>query len=409
MKSLLVVSIICSLAAPAALLGQGALTPPAGAPAPSMKSLQQVEPRIDVQNAPAAAVTTTNAGYHYVINLPGSYYLSGNLGLTKVNGILINTAGVTLDLNGFEISRTSGSGGDGITIAATAHRASVRNGSLRGTAFGVRSVTIINPDENENARGCGFRDLTVSNFTNTGLELGSGAVVESCRVQDGNGNYGIRTGAGSSLSNCTATNNAVIAAFAPGSGSSLENCSAFLNKGEFTFFLFQSSAKNCSALRNRADSAAIVAEGGSTLTNCTASSNTSSNAVSAGISAAESLVVNCAARNNKGDGIRVSSGSIVRDNIAVGNGLEGDGAGIVATGPDNRIEGNNVSLNDRGVQATSAGNIIVRNSVSGNTLNWHIANANVILVVNATPAGGFTGNSGGSAPGTADPNANFTY
>jgi hypothetical protein len=34
---------------------------------------------------------------------------------------------------------------------------------------------------------------------------------------------------------------------------------------------------------------------------------------------------------------------------------------------------------------------------------------NVILVVNATTAAAVTGNSGGTAPGSTDPNANFTY
>src|SRR6186713_431090 len=79
------------------LLAQGPLAPP-GAPAPTMKTLQQVEPRIDLQNAPAAAVTTTDADYHYIITQPGSYYLSANLVVSKTNGIKINTAGVTLDL-----------------------------------------------------------------------------------------------------------------------------------------------------------------------------------------------------------------------------------------------------------------------------------------------------------------------
>jgi hypothetical protein len=33
----------------------------------------------------------------------------------------------------------------------------------------------------------------------------------------------------------------------------------------------------------------------------------------------------------------------------------------------------------------------------------------VILVINAATAGVVTGNSGGTAPGSTDPNANFTY
>ena len=45
---------------------QGPLTPP-GAPAPTMKTLAQVEPRIAITNVP------------FTINRPGSYYLTTNL------------------------------------------------------------------------------------------------------------------------------------------------------------------------------------------------------------------------------------------------------------------------------------------------------------------------------------------
>src|SRR5213078_103728 len=100
----------------------------------------QIEPRIDLQNAPASAVTTTNANYHFIITQPGSYYLSANLGVTKPNGIQINAEGVTLDLNGFEISRSSGSG-DGIEIPGTSHRTSVRNGSIKGFVNGINTLT----------------------------------------------------------------------------------------------------------------------------------------------------------------------------------------------------------------------------------------------------------------------------
>jgi hypothetical protein len=56
---------------PMSIFAQGSLTP-LGAPAATFKTLQQIEPRIDLQNAPGSAVTTSNANYHFIINQPGS-------------------------------------------------------------------------------------------------------------------------------------------------------------------------------------------------------------------------------------------------------------------------------------------------------------------------------------------------
>src|SRR3954468_15831213 len=110
---------------------QGGLTPP-GAPAPTMKRLDEVEPRTNLQASPApAGIDTTNANYQFVINQPGSYYLSANLLVTKTNGIQINAEGVTLDLNGFQVSRDSASG-KGIEITSSSDHVTVRNGTVKG-------------------------------------------------------------------------------------------------------------------------------------------------------------------------------------------------------------------------------------------------------------------------------------
>jgi parallel beta-helix repeat protein len=99
----------------------------------------------------------------------------------------------------------------------------------------------------------------------------------------------------------------------------------------------------------------------------------------------------------------------VTENKCDQNGADGDGAGIHATGSGNRIDENNVTDNDRGIDVDYSGNFISRNTASGNSSNWEVAANNACLVVLRTVCTAISGDSGGTAPGSTDPNANFTY
>jgi hypothetical protein len=387
--------------------------------------LQQIEPRIDLQNAPASAVTTTDANYQFIITQAGSYYLSANLGVTKPNGILINAAGVTLDLNGFEISRASGSGGNGIEIAPTSQRAAVRNGSIRGFTNGIDGLPSF---VLFGAPGCSFRDLRVGGCTNIGISAPAGAVLESCLAQNNRGVAGIRAGIGASLTNCSARNNSpcdvgIFADF----GSTLNNCTASSNVGNFGIFVRGgSSLTNCSAILNVGDasrSAGIGSGEHCTLIGCTSTSN-ASNAppsgdtgmgfdlgnynnvqkctaglnrgngflagfgarisdcsstengalelgVGSGISTlVRSVVSRCTANANTTSGIVVQGGSIVSECTANTNGT-GAGAGIDSRGGSgSRIEANQARDNaGTGIATNStSSDIVIRNSAGGNTV-----------------------------------------
>jgi len=162
--------------------GQGALTPP-GAPAATMKSLAQIEPRTPISSAP------------YFILTPGSYYLTGNLTVSSGGAIAIVTNNVTLDLNGFTISSTaSPAGGTAILLTGTGPRmnVSIYNGhissNVTNTIAGVFGGTGFNDGINYliatppyNVR---VKDVSVSGVFDDGINLNTGnsTVVQSCTV-----------------------------------------------------------------------------------------------------------------------------------------------------------------------------------------------------------------------------------
>ena len=107
---------------------QGALTPP-GAPAPTMKSLDQIEARTPISSAP------------YTISSSGSYYLTTNLTVSSGNAITIATNNVTLNLNGFTIASTTPSAaGTCILLAGGNANIAILNGFITGGVTNNGSV-----------------------------------------------------------------------------------------------------------------------------------------------------------------------------------------------------------------------------------------------------------------------------
>ncbi len=397
-----------------AVLYAGPLSPPVGPVSSTAKTLGDVEPRIAINSVN----TPGDADSVFKITVPGSYYLTGNIvGQSGKHGIKIDISNVTVDLMGFTLDNTAGRTTlDGITGPSTGL---VNIAVINGTIDGWHGDGIDLATNTANVR---LEGISVRSTLGAGMKVGLSAIVSNCSVFASAS--GIRTGDGSSIASCTARQCSGGPGIAAGTGCTVTNCSASNNQGNGILTGSDGSISNCTVYQNtsagfsctgsallncdsRANSIGFAIGSSSVISNCTATGN-----IISGISAEIGCTVtDCIANSNVGDGITCDNRCLLRGNSCSGNGTGAfGGAGIYVSGVNNRIESNNCSWSDFGIRVAVGGNIIIRNTCSSNTTsNWTVAQGNTILVVNANVAGIVSGNSGGVAPGSTDPNANFTY
>lgn len=351
----------------------GPLTPPLGPVASTMKTLEQVEPRIPI----GLDTTPGDTDSLYRITLPGSYYLTGNMtGVAGKSGIEIAASGVTIDLGGFRVEGAS----------AGANRSGITDSFLSNT-----NVSVMNG--------------TVTGWTQAGIRLGATNGVRVEGVTASQNGIGINAGASSVITRCIAQSNT-------GDGLSInaysviESCTASSNGGDGIDGGGQSTVRGCSSTGNSGNG--INSSDNGHIVEC----STIGNAMN-GIKASwASFIDRCHASVNAGDGINASSYSMVTNNTCRGNGTgPSGGAGIRLQSDAVRtiIRANNCVQNDWGIKLEGGFNLVIGNSCTSNASNFEIvANNRVGAIVTLPVSGAISGSTGGSTTAT-DPISNFAF
>lgn len=357
----------------ASLLAQGPLAP-LTAPAPSMKTLDQIEARTAIQKSPAVPL----AGPHYIISKPGSYYLTGNIEVVSGNGINITASNVCLDLNGFSLINTTASpaAGAAIDLAANLNNIQIRNGNISSgtvrTSSGPQSwqATFVEKGWSHGIQDSPFASvqgvllshLTIEKCASDGIYLSGSSAIEhlTATANGGNGVYAIQSsmtqvtatlngskgivGYRGCISNSTASSNGYVGV--DSGASSLMAVTASQN-GSTGIYSSYGNITNAAAYNNGGDGISMYQ---GSISHSTGSSNTSN-----GIVAYEGSITDSSASYNGGMGIFASEGSVslcrATSNSTVGIYVGGGvAAHCVASG--NSV---NVNTSDNQIEVTPTG------------------------------------------------------
>ena len=216
------------------LFAQGPLTPP-GAPAPTMKTLNQIEPRTAITSLP------------FIISAGGSYYLTKSFAqnFTGLDAITIQADNVTVDFCGFTIQQTNATASivgvriGSIPINTPLRNAVIKNGTIAGfAAVGITSL--------------GGRNCLIENLHVTGC---AGGIAFQA--------FGTAGAAGNTFRHCRFTDNAtgsgiVLSSGAGNIGNTIENCESLNNSTGFSLSAAGNLIIGCRASGNTGNNYTIA-------------------------------------------------------------------------------------------------------------------------------------------------------
>lgn len=337
----------------------GSLAPPPGLITPTMKTLEEIEPRIPI--GPDTTPGDMNATF--IISNPGSYYLTDNLtGEVGKHGIRITTGHVTFDLNGFGMQGAGSSNGIDVPFGVSYVR--IHGGVIEGwnewgvffTGGGNHHLSDLDLRSNGSGgasvgQSSSFRHCVSILNGGPGLIATDFAVIEGCVADQNNGDQ-ITAGPRSIVTLCSAFNG-MARGIVGGEGSRLDSCVSVVNLTDGISTGPRSLVRHCVARFN--NGAALVCGEMSLVIETLVVSNAQGGI----LAGSESMVDRCASISNFGGGIVVDSRSLVsrcfvRDTKSVG--------GIVVTGAVNWIDENRCIAGTDGVVVTGSFGLITRNS-----------------------------------------------
>ena len=177
---------------------------PSAAPGVTMKSLDEVQPRIPIQSL------SGDPNAVYVINQSGSYYFTGGITVTDPNkdGIRVDVNDITIDLMGYALKGTDSVTRYGVYMNGRSN-VEIRNGTVRNFIAGIL--------EQDTALSRDHRVIDVRAISNglCGIYLGgTNHLVKDCTASDNADSatvdtllFGILAGSGSTVTGNTAYNN----------------------------------------------------------------------------------------------------------------------------------------------------------------------------------------------------------